>query len=265
MPLTANGTAHDLHGPEGAFPVVLIHGLGLTRQTTWAHLVPLLAKDFRVITYDLPGHGESALPSAPVSLSLLSRQLFALLDELGIESAALAGFSLGGMINRRCAIDHPGRVSALAILNSPHERDAELQELVERQARDAGAGGPAATIDAALQRWFTPEFHQQHPGPVALIRETVLANDPQNYAAHRQVLAEGVRELIRPNPPIAQPALVMTCENDTGSTPAMSEAIGNEIAGSEVAIVPNLRHLGLVEEPALFAETLIRFLQRVRD
>jgi pimeloyl-ACP methyl ester carboxylesterase len=51
------------------------------------------------------------------------------------------------MINRRCAMDHPDRVSALVILNSPHERGEEQQRLVEERARDTSAGGPAANID----------------------------------------------------------------------------------------------------------------------
>ena len=73
-----------------------------------------------------------------------------------------------------------------------------------------------------------------------------------SYAAHRRVLAEGVRELIRPDPPLTHPALVMTCENDSGSTPAMSRRSPAEIDGADVVIVPGLQHLGLIERPELF-------------
>ncbi len=202
------------------------------------------------------------MPDKPVSLTLLSEQVIALMDELGITQAALAGFSLGGMINRRCAMDHPDRVSALVILNSPHERGEEQQRLVEERARDTSAGGPAANIDATLARWFTEGFRRDHADKVAAVKDVVLANDHANYAAHRQVLAEGVKELIRPDPPITHPALVMTCENDSGSTPAMSEAIGAEIPGSEVIIVPALQHLGLIEQPDVFSAPIIDYLRR---
>lgn len=262
MAVTEQGTAYELTGPADAPVVVLIHGLGLTGERTWSPIARLLKNRFRVLSYDLPGHGASVLPDAPVTLTALSEQLIALLDALGIEKAALAGFSLGGMINRRCAMDHPGRVSALAILNSPHERGDERQKLVESQARDASAGGPGATIDAALERWFTPDFRQRHKAIVDDIRAVVLNNDASNYASHRQVLAEGVKELIRPDPPIAHKALVITCEHDSGSTPGMSEAIGKEIAGAGVEIVPGLRHLGLIERPGLFADRLEAFLDR---
>lgn len=262
MPMTATGTAYDVAGPEDAPALVLIHGLGLTRDSTWGQIAPLLARDFRVLAYDLPGHGDSALPGGHVDLAALGGHLIALMDALRIDRAALLGFSLGGMINRRVAMDHPGRVSALAVLNSPHERGPQAQRLVEERACATAADGPAAKLDETLARWFTPGFRRDHPGRVAQIRDIVLANDPGNYAAHRLVLAEGVTELIRPAPPIAQPTLVMTCEHDSGSTPAMSHAIAGEIAGAETVIVPGLQHLGLIERPDLFAAPLATFLSR---
>ena len=259
MTRSKTGTAYDLTGPPGAPVLVLIHGLGLTRAT-WDEFVPVLAQDFRVLTYDLCGHGDSALPQVRPSLTVLADQLAGLLDELAIATATLIGFSLGGMINRRFALDHPSRVTALVILNSPHERSPEAQRLVETRAAQTSAGGPAATIDSTLQRWFTPQFLAGSPEVVARVRATVLANDPDNYAGHRQVLASGVTELIRPEPAIKVPTLVMTCDHDSGSTPAMSHAIASEIAGAKTVIVPGLQHLGLIEHPDLFTAEIQSFL-----
>jgi (E)-2-((N-methylformamido)methylene)succinate hydrolase len=262
LPHSKTGTRYDLNGPSGAPVLVLVHGLGLTRAT-WDEFVPSLAQAYRVLTYDLCGHGESALPFQKPSLTMLSNQLAALLDELGITRVAIVGFSLGGMINRRFAIDHPGRVEALVILNSPHERSPEAQRLVEERAAQTGAGGPAATIDSTLERWFTLEFRKNAADVVAKIRAWVLANDPDNYTKHRQVLANGVVELIRPVPPITAPTLVMTCEHDSGSTPSMSHAIASEIEGAETLIVPGLQHLGLIERPDLFIQPVLQFLADV--
>ncbi len=255
------GTAYDLTGPPGAPVLVMVHGLGLTRST-WDDFLPMLAKEYRVLTYDLCGHGQSAAPLANPSLTLLSEQLVHLMDELAIPHATIIGFSLGGMINRRFALDHPSRVAALVILNSPHERSPVAQRLVEERAAQTGAGGPAANIDTTLERWFTPGFLTGSPETVARVRATVLANDPENYAGHRQVLASGVTELIRPDPPLSAPTLVMTCEHDSGSTPAMSHAIAAEIAGADCLIVPGLQHLGLIEAPDLFTAEILSFLLR---
>lgn len=263
MPVSAAGTAYDLTGPKGAPVVAMIHGLGLTRDATYREMIPMLTERYRLLSYDLCGHGETALPKAEPSLTVLSEQLITLMDELGIEQAALVGFSLGGMINRRVAMDHPDRVSALCILNSPHERGEAQQKLVEERARDTSAGGPGATIDATLARWFTPAFCAARKDVLDEVRDVVMANHHGNYAKHRFVLAAGVVELIRPEPPITHPTLIMTCENDSGQPPAMSHAIASEIEGSEVIILPELQHMGLVERPDLFAEPVVEFLRRV--
>ncbi|MEM7116710.1 MAG: alpha/beta hydrolase [Chloroflexota bacterium] len=257
-----NGTVYELSGPEDAPVVVLIHGLGLNRHT-WQQHEPDLAARYRVLNYDLFGHGESMLPPEKPSLTVFSEQLRDLLDELGIESCVIVGFSLGGMINRRFALDYPERVKALAILNSPHERGAEAQKAVEERAAKSTTGGPGATLDTRLKRWLSSEFLENETEIVAQIRQWVLANEPEAYAQCRWVLANGVVEIIRPQPPLTLPTLIMTCENDTGSTPAMSRAIASEIHGSETIIVSHLQHLGLIERPLLFTTSILQFLDRV--
>jgi pimeloyl-ACP methyl ester carboxylesterase len=262
--VSRNGTRYTLSGPAGAPVITLIHGLGLNRLI-WDKYVSQLVRGYRVLTYDLFGHGESAVPPAKPSVTMLSEQLIALMDELDIEYCVAIGFSLGGMINRRLAIDHPDRVRALVILNSPHERGRDAQALVEQRALDSAAGGPGATLEATIERWFTAEFRSGHPEFINQVRGWVLANDTRIYGLCRQVLAFGVVELIRPEPPITQPTLVMTCENDSGSTPAMSQAIGAEIDGSQVVIVPHLKHMGLTENVSVFITAITEFLDTVLE
>jgi len=259
---SSNGTAYQISGPETAPVVVLIHGLGLNRQV-WDAYEDALGARFRVLSYDLFGHGESPAPPRFPDLGLFADQLIELMDEMGINRAVLAGFSLGGMINRRLAIDHPERVSALIILNSPHERQAEAQALVERHAMESSAGGPAATLDAAIERWFSVDFRDRKPDFIAMVRGWVLANDAEIYAQCRRTLAFGVVELIRPDPPLDLPALVITGENDSGSTPAMSVAIADEISQARVVIMPQMKHMGLVEHPQLFIDQMFGFIDKI--
>lgn len=256
-----SGTVYELSGPEAAPVLVLIHGLGLNRNV-WQWHLPALSARYRILSYDLFGHGDSVAPPVTPSLTLFSEQLQDLLNALDIETCAIAGFSLGGMINRRFAMDHPDRLSALAIFNSPHERDPEAQRLVEERATKTEEGGPGATLDTTLARWFTPDFLASHPEIIAMVRQWVLANNPVSYAQCRQVLAHGVIELIRPAPPITHPTLVMTCENDSGSTPAMSHSIATEIPGAQTLIVSGLQHMGLAEAPDRFTGPLLDFLDK---
>lgn len=262
--ITPCGTAYDLEGPPAAPVVALIHGLGMHRET-WSDYRPQLSQRYRVLSYDLGGHGESAIPNETPTLTTIAEQLKRLLDHLDIEKCAIVGFSIGGMINRRFAMDYPERTQSLVILNSPHERTPEAQKLVEERAADTGAGGPGANLDVTLARWFTKEFRKNNPEYIEQISQWVMANDPENYANFRKVLASGVIELIRPHPPVAAPSLVVTCEHDSGSTPEMSHGIASEIAGAEVLIIPSLQHMGLVEQPDLFLKPIEAFLRKTLD
>jgi pimeloyl-ACP methyl ester carboxylesterase len=255
-----DGTAYDLSG-EG-LPVVLIHGLGLSRRLWDAHL-PAFA-GYRVLNYDLYGHGESGPAPKQATLTVFADQLARLMDHVGMERAHVIGFSIGGMINRRFVLNYPDKVASLVILNSPHDRGEEAQLAVEGRAKAARDQGAFATFDAAVQRWFTAEHIASGSGP-ALVRDWREQVTDEGYAQTSWVLANGVRELIAPDPPVAAPALVMTCENDVGSTPQMSRDIAAEIERSEVIIAPKFKHLGLIEAPDSFTQPICDFLECVAD
>ena len=286
-----NGTCFDVLGPVDAPVVALIHGLGLSRRM-WGQHLPALSQHFRVINYDLYGHGDSApLPHLPVkhsashaedhpkntaTLKSYSRQMAELVDHLGCSRLGVIGFSIGGMINRRFAMDYADKVTALVIMNSPHNRGEELQAQVENRAAKVRDQGAMSTMPDALKRWFTPAFlasasvstdSQPNTVPSDIHAAELVSRwrkqvDAESYAQATWVLANGVRELIKPRPVIEVPALVMTSEFDSGSTPAMSRDIAAEIALSELVIVPGLQHLGLMEEPELFTNAIINFLKR---
>ena len=112
--LAPDGTAYDVTG-DGP-PVVLIHGLGLSRRLWDAHLAAFAGCG--VLNYDLYGHGQSSRSPNEASLSVLADQLAALMDHIGMARAHIVGFSIGGMINRRFALDYPDKVASLVILNS---------------------------------------------------------------------------------------------------------------------------------------------------
>lgn len=260
MGRTPDGTAYDVAG-DGS-PVVLIHGVGLARGL-WDDVLPAFAERHHTIRYDLYGHGESEPVPRPADLHLYAEQIAMLLDHLDIAAAHIVGFSIGGMINRRFALDFPDRTLSLAILGSPHDRGPDGQAAVEERAATVRDSGAMATMDAALERWFTPGHLAARPRHEAAVRHWRAIADAESYAQAYWVLAHGVRELIRPDRPITCPTLVQTAEHDTGSTPAMARAIAREIAGSRTVIVPGLRHLALLEQPRAVVDPVLSFLREV--
>lgn len=262
MEMAPDGTAYALEGPATAPVVVLIHGLGLNRQC-WQWMKPALTDRYRVLSYDLYGHGQSAPPPETPSLSLFSKQLAALLDHCKIEKAAITGFSLGGMIARRFAQDAPVRTAALAILHSPHKRSTEAQGAILKRVDQARREGPQATVEAALDRWFNTPFKEANPEMMELVRSWVTANDISIYHTIYRVLADGIDDVVAPVPPICCPTLVVTGDEDYGNGPEMSRAIADEIKGAECVILPGLRHMALAEDPDTVNAVLRRFLDRL--
>jgi len=257
-----DGTAYEFHGPPDAPVIALTHGLGLCRRLWDAHL-PALSQHYRVLNYDLYGHGESEPAKQTATLKVYSDQLCDLLRQANISKAALIGFSIGGMINRRFALDHAHQLSVLAILNSPHDRGEQAQIHVEERARQSSTQGSMSTMNAAIERWFTPEYIQNGQAVKDVRRWRELA-DASSYAQAAWVLANGVRELTSPDSSYAMPALVMTSENDVGSTPAMAKAIANDFLNAETLVVPELKHLGLLEKPDAFTTPVLNFLNQHR-
>ena len=135
----SDGTRFEVvEGPGPA--VLLVHGLGLNRHM-WQWQRDAMAERYTVISYDLFGHGESPPPPETPSLTLFSNQLRRLLDELDVPRAAIAGFSLGGMIAQVLAAKYPRRVLSLTSIMST-SGNASSPNRPGRPARRCWRGHP---------------------------------------------------------------------------------------------------------------------------
>ena len=240
-------------------PVILVHGMGLNLQM-WDWQMPRLRDRFRVIRYDLLGHGDSDKPVKRYDMADLVDQLGRVMDADGLDRAAIVGFSLGGLIVRAFALAHPDRVTALAILNSAHARnETERAGMMERLAL-ATREGHLATVEPAIRRWFTEDFIVRHPEIIDQVRRWMADNDSEVYPLVYRVLAEGDGPLARSITAIRCPTLVLACEDDAGNSPDMARRMAALIPDACAAIVPGLKHMGLVEKPEAISDILVPFL-----
>lgn len=238
-------------------PVVLVHGVGADLGS-WDRVAERLCERFTVVRSDLRGHGRSSRIET-CGMAGFVGDLAAVLDALGIASADLVGFSLGGLIAQWFALEHPARVNRLVLLSTVAERTAAERARVLERADKVRDEGIASVVSAAEDRWFTPAFKAANPDKVALRLSQLKANDHRSYAAAYRVFAqadEGVAlERIR------QQTLIMTGENDIGSNTRMARRLHEAIAGSRLVILPELRHSVLMEAPDLVADHLLEFLR----
>jgi pimeloyl-ACP methyl ester carboxylesterase len=124
----------------------------------------------------------------------------------------------------------------LALFATVAGRTPAERRAIPARAETLVAGGATGTVEAALERWYTPEFRAAHPEIVTQTRERVLRNDPAGHAAAYRVFAEG--DLLEQLHHIRCPTLIATGEHDSGSTPEMARRMHERIAGSQLVICP---------------------------
>jgi pimeloyl-ACP methyl ester carboxylesterase len=236
--------------------VILIHGLGGNLRT-WDPIAAVLEQRFKVLRYDLRGHGKSENPQGPWLLDDFISDLEDVVLQAGITRTHLAGFSLGGLISQGFTIKHPEVVDKLIILSAVAGRtEAERAKVVER-VHNLEIGDLDSNIELAMERWFSPEFRAQHPELVKARLDTLRSNDPMGYLNAYRVF--GLGDLGNQIDRIKCPTLVMTGEFDPGSNVRMSQLMHEKISNSKLEILPNLRHSVLVEAPQLIAEKFDNF------
>jgi 3-oxoadipate enol-lactonase/4-carboxymuconolactone decarboxylase len=233
---------------------MLSHSLGQDHGM-WDAQAADMAAHFRILRYDIRGHGASASTPGEYTIDELGRDALALADALRIDRFALCGLSLGGMIALWLGVHAPDRLTAVVLANTSARPDAKRME-ERRQA--VLAGGMQAVADPVMGRFFSPERLALNPPAVAAARRTLLATDPQGYAG----CCAGIRDvdLTAAIGRIRVPSLVISGEGDR-SLPwtGHSEVLAATIPGARVVHLPTA-HLSNVEAPRSFTAALFDFL-----
>jgi len=167
----------DLHikvdGAAGAPPLVLLHGFGES-IAWWAHITPMLKRRYRVISIDLPGHGASEKHAGDYSTAALARQVGRALDKLGIDRAAVAGQSMGGLVAILLADIRPQLISRLVLLDAPLEYRFQQLNTVARVAfmPVLDPALRAVATERTLARGLSIVFAPGFPVPPELVRDS---------------------------------------------------------------------------------------------
>ncbi len=245
-------------GDEGKPPLLLLNSLG-TDHAMWDAVMPLLTRDFRVLRMDTRGHGASDAPKGDYTLSMLAQDALAVLDAAGVARAHVCGLSMGGMTALELAIEHPERVEKIIGANTSAQMSPDL---MRERAALVRQKGMQAVIDAVLGRFFTQGFRDRKPPLLGSTRATVLATDPEGYAACCMAIA-GMKikdKLAR----VKAPLLVINGAQDVSTPPAEhGERIATAVAGA-TSVMLDAAHLSAVEQPEAFAGAVLAFLSGAR-
>lgn len=237
-------------------PLLLLHGLGSDGRS-WEYQLEPFAEQFRVIVPDVRGHGRSAKPPGPYSVSQFANDIFTLLDQLQIDQFHLVGLSMGGMIGFQMAVDQPERLKSLTIVNSgPELVPRGLKEKWQIwQRRLITRFVSMQKIGEIIGGRLFPEPHQ------AQYKEQFIqqmgANDPQAYkTATNALLGWSVSEKLDR---IQCPILVISADMDY--TPvAFKEAYVRQLPTARLLVIENSRHATPVDQPEAFNTAVLQFL-----
>ncbi|MDN5747159.1 MAG: 3-oxoadipate enol-lactonase [Pseudonocardia sp.] len=247
---------HRVDGPDDALVLVLGPSLGTDLHLFDAQVAGL-ADRFRIVRYDLPGHGGSPTPAGPYTMAGMARDVAALLDRLGIDRFHYAGVSIGGAIGQQLALDYPDRVLSLAAIASA-ARFADPDSWPKRAAtvRESGTEAIAASRPGT---WFVPSFAGTDEAErlLAMLHATI----DEGYAGCCEAIATfDVRDRLAS---IGVPVLAIAGAQDPATPPELVRVISDGVADGRFEVVGDSAHLLNAEKPERVTDLLAEHLAPV--
>ena len=237
----SSGTFYLLNKTDQKIPIVLIHGVGLTHEI-WQPQLDYF-KDYTALSYDILGHGKTPLNIKNISFDSFSEQLLNLINELKFDKIHLVGFSIGSLIARNFAIKHNNLLQSLTLLGSIYKRSEEQQKIVND--RFALAKKNLKLSRKALTRWFTDKYLEENPNTYEKISSILEKNNMENFLKVYELFVLHKNDENFQN--IKVNTLVMTGENDVGSTVDMSKKLSEVISNSQLKVIKDGKHLCGIE------------------
>ena len=229
-------------------PFVLLHPLALAGEL-WTPLALRLADEFDVIAPDLRGHGSSSWDEDSFTIDVLAEDLTHALDSLSLPTVHLLGMSMGGSVAMTFAGRHPHRVRSLVLADTTAWYGPDAPATWAQRARRAASVPRADQLPFQLDRWFSPEFRSTRPEEAERVADLFLHTLSGSHAAASTALGHlDARPLLAE---ITAPTLVLVGEHDYATPPSMAAALTEGIPNATVQVLPELRHLSLIEQPDL--------------
>jgi len=237
--------------------VVLSHALGCD-HVMWNTLAQTLTEENRVITYDHRGHGRSDVPQGPYTMEELADDAMRVIQEANAGPVVWIGISMGGMVGQELALRHPSLVRALVIANATSRYPEEAQTAWQQRIITLEQQGIPGVVEATLQRFFSPAFHETNPATVDAFRRRLLSTDLQGYlgCCHAVRAINTTDRLAQ----ISVPTQIIASDADQGTPVEMAKILADHIPHARLTVLPNAAHLTVIEQPEAFAASVQNFL-----
>jgi len=243
-------------------PLVFAAGLG-RNHLSWSMVTPQFTNEWRCITFDSRGTGQSSRPPGPYTIDALADEAVELLSSLGIDSATWVGVSAGASLLQSLAARHPSRVKRMALISAFPRYTAVQDAWLDASLAGRRAGLDPLTSFLSAAPWvFTPRLLSDHAGLVRFAKASL--GDPfpitlESFELHAQAVRTfDSRPLL---PQITAPALVLTGAEDVLTPIEQAIEIAGAIPGATLHILPRGGHSMLAEYPEDVLRVVRRFLR----
>lgn len=248
---------YDLTGPEGAPVIMFSNSLG-TNFHVWDPQAAALAGRFRVLRYDMRGHGLTDCPPAGdggYTIDGLAQDAIALLDALSVDRVHFCGLSIGGMVGQRFAAAAPERVISLALCDTA-SRIGPASRWDDRIVA-VSKGGIEAVAEAVLKVWFTQDFLSNQPEAARGYANMLIRTPVPGYIGC--CIAVRDADLHADDVSIKCPTLVVVGDQDQSTPPAAARELVQAIHGARLEIIAGAAHIPTAEQPAALNRLLSEF------
>ncbi len=251
---------YQVDGREGAPYITFVTGIA-NDLTMWDPQVAELGKDYRILRYDLRGHGDTQATEGDYSMDLLVNDLLGLLNELNIQKTHLVGLGLGGAIVQAFAIAQSHRVNALAPCCCRAKMVPEFAALWHKVRDAVGKEGVEVIVEPTVQRWFTDAFKASNPEALQKVRNMIRGTTTLGYmGVTAAFLALDIEERL---PQIKAPTLYISgAEDAIGGPPELMGELAKRVPGAQHRSIEKAGHIANIQNPARFNAVLGDFLKR---
>jgi len=262
MKISANGIEMNyvLEGPANGPMVTMSHSLA-TDLSMWDAQAKALARRYRVLRYDTRGHGDTDAPAGAYTLSQLADDARALLKALGVARTHWIGLSMGGMIGQTLALSSPEILQSLSLCDTSSRIPADMKHVWDERIATVDAKGMEPLVEPTVARWLTPKFIETHKDVIESVRAMIRRTPAKGYVGCcHAIKALDLTDRLKT---ITLPTLIIVGAQDMGTPLAASQAINQQIKGSELVVLDPASHLSNLEQPEAFTNALEQFLKRV--
>jgi 3-oxoadipate enol-lactonase len=237
-------------------PIVLLHSL-LADRAIFDKIVPMLARQRRVIVPDLPGFGGSS--SAGATIEGIADRISGLFDALDLGTTAdVLGNGFGGFIASALAIRHGVEFDRLVLADTGVGFTPEGKQSFFAMAERVRQSGMEAIVDVALKRLFPEDFIAANPAIMAERRAALVKTNPEYFA--EACLALAALDLTPHIGAIRNPTLVVVGELDAATPPDMARALAKALSGAALIEMPGCGHAPMAQAPEAFIKVISKFL-----